>query len=65
MPEKLKPCPLCGGKRVGSLQPLSGRGRPWNVFCDGCGLVLFGDSGESRRVMVERWNNRADAAGGE
>ncbi len=63
---QLAPCPLLGCK-VRIDQPHRGCGRPWNVFCDDCGLVLYGSEGESRTAMILRWNTRvaAKAAGGE
>ncbi len=48
-------CPLCKA-RAQAIQPIRGRGHQWNVGCDSCGLVLFGDEGESRKSQVAEWN---------
>lgn len=62
----LKTCPLCNTKS--SVTKLEHTNGPpfYNISCgvkdddsDTCGLVLYGNSGVSRKSMVEKWNQRA------
>jgi hypothetical protein len=61
---KPNPCPLCG--QEAQVTRVTGC---WNISCEEpspgperCGLVLFGGAGDTRRVMVERWNRRVQPA---
>lgn len=56
---KLKPlpCPLCG---LPVEQPMNVGGKhyhSWNIGCDVCGLVLFGDR-ETKQGIIAKWNQR-------
>ncbi len=61
-------CPICGGP-ASAIQPIRGRGRQWNVGCnsderlesEACGLVLFGDEGESRNALEAKWRKMRSA----
>ena len=65
----IEPCPLCG-RSAHAIQPIPGRGRPWNIACGsgsfeddpddeyGCGLVLFGGDEVPKRQLISRWNSR-------
>lgn len=68
---KLEPCPLCG-RPAHHAQLYSHADSIWNISCgsnkenddpaeaNGCGLVLFGDSGRSRNEMAKQWNQRSE-----
>ena len=53
------PCPLCGDQ-PDIYKSASGAFRepPWAITCIPCGLTLCGRPGESRRIVVDRWNRR-------
>lgn len=52
---KPNPCPLCG-----STVSATNVGTPghaiWNVGCNDCGLVLYGDIRKTRSNAVDTWN---------
>ena len=55
----LQACPICGGV-ADITEPVSG---VFNIGCgrevtEGCGLVLFGSSDDTRTDMINKWNNR-------
>ena len=54
MPEKLKPCPFCGGEVeiVGH-----NNANPFMIFCENCGLE-FGIEKEYHWWAVKAWNRR-------
>ena len=48
-------CPICG-KPVHAGRPNpSNPGEPWNIACEECGLCLYGDEYEPRRVAEAKW----------
>lgn len=69
MSTKLRDCPLCGtASSVTRLKFRAGR-NTYNISCgvrsdcaDTCGLVLFGNSGDTRNQMIEKWNRRPRVA---
>ena len=58
--KKLSACPLCGSASH-IMSPVHGI---WNVACGSreslktCGLVLFGNSNDSKADMIRKWNAR-------
>lgn len=69
----IEPCPLCG-RSAHAVQPIPGRGRPWNIACGsgsfeddpddeyGCGLVLFGGDEVPKRELISQWNSRVQSS---
>ncbi len=49
--EKLKPCPLCGSRKIIATD---------RVDCLNCNLVLFGQADNDIETIVKAWNKRRD-----
>lgn len=63
MNAKLQPCPFCGHAADFTVLDYDGGKKTYNIWCgegesQGCGAVLFGELGESRRVLIAKWNHR-------
>lgn len=54
---KLKPCPLCGGK-VKLLEI----GFQWEIICKNCNLTLVGQGLHEicKETAIKKWNRRAE-----
>lgn len=67
MPEKLKPCPFCGGKTKESVRFVKGNLKTIKIICVecGCGTAIFQQYPFQpwqavKKEAVVAWNRRSD-----
>lgn len=68
MPEKLKPCPFCGGKveiiNIINDEELTINGNCFVVHCDNCeSETCFWRNCMSEERTAKKWNRRAESGG--
>lgn len=63
MPEKLKPCPFCGGKvEIINAEELTINGICFVVHCDNCeSETCFWRNCMSEERTAKKWNRRAES----
>ena len=63
MPEKLKPCPFCGGEvEIINAEDLTINGNCYVVHCDNCkSETCFWRNCLSEEQTTTKWNRRAES----
>lgn len=59
MPEKLKPCPFCGGEAEAHVEDWNAAFYYWQVVCLQC-EVKTNPNQSSEQAAIDNWNRRAD-----
>ncbi|MDE9480009.1 Lar family restriction alleviation protein [Xenorhabdus bovienii] len=54
---KLKPCPFCGSKNIGSHW-YTEDGKRWFIYCNDCPAAILDQ--ENKQKAMSAWNQRAN-----